>query len=236
MQRLSAIVVHGSYSEVYRTEFNLLLERVRARVEHPVCGIYLECTEITMDVAIAQFLHPHLKQAAIQLQILPLFLLPGVHVCEDIPEAIAPLTTKYPNVDMEILEYFGKDNRLATLLEQQFEKHPQAKRILMAHGSRRHGANPEIEKLAQALNAQTAYWATEPSLQQTIALLTQTALEAVYVVPYFLFPGKIPAAIADQFSDLKAAYPRLEFYLGKPFGSQPDCAMAIANLLNPHQN
>ena len=233
MQRLSAIVVHGSYSEVYRTEFNLLLERVSARVEHPVCGVYLECTDISMAEAIAEFLVPHLDNSALQLQILPLFLLPGVHVCEDIPEAIAPLNQKYRNVEIEILDYLGKDNRLATLLEQQFEKHPKAKRILMAHGSRRHGANPEIEKLAQSLNAQTAYWATEPSLQPTITLLTQSELEVIYVVPYFLFSGRIPAAIADQITDLKSAYPRLEFYLGKPFGTQPDCAVAIAALLNP---
>ena len=232
MQRLSAIVVHGSFSEVYREEFNLLLERVSARVEHPVCGVYLECTDTPMDEAIAQFLEPHLDKEPIQLQVLPLFLLPGVHVCEDIPEAIALLREKYPNVEIQVLDYLGKDNRLAPFLEHQFEKHPNAKRVLMAHGSRRNGANPEIEKLAQTLNANTAYWATEPSLQQTTAVLSREELEVLYVVPYFLFSGKIPAAIANQIQELKPEYPRREFYLGQPFGTQPDCAAAIANILS----
>lgn len=232
MQRLSAIVVHGSYSEAYRAEFNLLLERISARLEHPVCGVYLECAATPMAEAIANFLQPYLEKGAIQLEVLPLFLLPGVHVCADIPAAIALLTEKYSDIDVKILDYLGKDNRLAPFLEHQFEKHPKAKRILMAHGSRRDGANPEIEKLAQALNANTAYWATEPSLQQTIAILTKTELEVVYVVPYFLFSGKIPAAIAQQLDDLKLDYPRLQFYLGQPFGNHPDCAAAIANLLN----
>lgn len=232
MQRLSVVVVHGSYSEVYRQEFNLLMERVSARVEHPVCGVYLECTDTPMVAAIAEFLEPHLEQAEIQLQILPLFLLPGVHVRDDIPAVIATLQEKFPALKIELLPYLGKDGLLAPFLERQFEKHPDAKRILVTHGSRRTGANPQIEALAASLNANTAYWATEPSLQETTALLTKEELKTIYVVPYFLFSGKIPAAIAKQLSELQQAYPRLQFYLGKPFGTQPDCAVAIAELLN----
>lgn len=232
MQRLSVIIVHGSYSEIYRQECNLLLERVSARVGHPICGVYLECTETPMVEAIANFLAPYLEQPEIQLQILPLFLLPGVHVRDDIPAAIATLEEKFPAIKLELLPYFGKDGLLAPFLERQFEKHPKAKRILLAHGSRRTGANPQIDSLATALNANTAYWATEPSLQETTTLLTKEELSTIYVVPYFLFSGKIPAAIAEQVSELQQAYPRLQFYLGKPFGTQPDCAVAIAELLN----
>ncbi|OKH16943.1 sirohydrochlorin chelatase [[Limnothrix rosea] IAM M-220] len=232
MQQLSVVVVHGSYSEVYRQEFNLLLERVSARVAHPVCGVYLECTDRPMVTAITQYLETYPDKSDIHLQILPLFLLPGVHVREDIPGAIAQLRQQFPKITIQTLPYLGKDGLLAPFLERQFEKHPDAKRVLLAHGSRRTGANPQIETLAASLNANTAYWATEPALQETIALLTKEDLNIVYVVPYFLFSGKIPAAIAAQVHELQQSYSRLQFYLGQPFGTQPDCAVAIAALLN----
>ncbi|AFY39260.1 cobalamin (vitamin B12) biosynthesis CbiX protein [[Leptolyngbya] sp. PCC 7376] len=232
MQRLSVVVVHGSYSDIYRQEFNLLLERVRARVENPVCGVYLECTDKSMAAAIAEFLQSYLEQPDLQLQILPLFLSPGVHVREDIPEAIAQLREQFPNITVQTLPYLGQDGLLAPFLERQFEKRPEAKRILLAHGSSRSGANPQIETLAASLNANTAYWSTEPALQETVALLTKEPLNTIFVVPYFLFSGRIPAAIAEQLKELQQAYSRLQFYLGKPFGTQSDCAVAIAELLN----
>jgi sirohydrochlorin cobaltochelatase len=233
MQRLSVVMVHGSYSDTYRQEFAQLLSHIADLVDHTVLGVSLECAEVSATGAIAQFLqqHPHTTH----LQILPLFLLPGVHVREDIPQAIAPLREQFPQVSISILDYLGKDARLAPFLTPQFQTAPTAQRILLAHGSRRAGANPEIAALAQSLHAHAAYWATEPSLATTVAELLPANPASICVVPYFLFSGKIPQAIATQIEELQQTFPHTQFHLGKPFGTAPECAQAIAQQLNRYQ-
>jgi len=233
MQKVSVLVVHGSYSEIYAKEFHRLVQRVRARLEHLVIGAYLECTDISLTEVIANVVIKHQSDQPLSVQILPLFLSPGVHVQEDIPEAIAPLTEQFPEVSIKVHEYLGAKGRLADCLDNQFKRHPEAKRILVAHGSRRAGANPVIESLGQSLNAKVAYWATEPSLQESIAVITKedSAASKICVVPYFLFPGKIPEVIVSQIKELKLDYARFEFYLGEPFGTQADCATVIAQIL-----
>ncbi|ANV83015.1 cobalamin biosynthesis protein CbiX [Picosynechococcus sp. PCC 7003] len=230
MQRLSVVVVHGSFSDSYQREFQTLIAQVKAQVDHSVLGAYLECSEVTLTTAIAQFLQDHAPEPA-EVQILPLFLLPGVHVREDLPEAIAQLQTQFPQVCFKLLDYLGKDARLAPFLERQFAQNPAAQRLLIAHGSRRTGANPEIEKLAQTLNASTAYWATEPSLDQRLTQLQEATAKTIHLVPYFLFSGKIPGAIAEQISTFSQTHPDITVYLGQPFGSDPQCATAIAHIL-----
>ena len=148
----------------------------------------------------------------------------------DIPAAISQLQTQFPQLTIKLLPYLGADNRLAPFLAQQFAPYPHSQRILLAHGSRRTGANPTIDQLAQTLHAQTAYWATEPSLQDTIQTIASTA-HSVYILPYFLFSGRIPAAIADQLPALQSQYPHLQLQLGKPFGTELPCAQAITQLL-----
>lgn len=229
MQRLSVIVVHGSYSEVYRQEFTQLMQGLVPWVDHAVGGVYLECTDLSATVAIAQLLqqHPHTTH----LQILPLFLSPGVHVREDIPQAIAPLQAQFPQITITILDYLGNDARLTPHILPQFQTQPNAQRILLAHGSRRAGANPTIATLAQSLNAHIAYWATEPDLATTVHTLSTTAPAAITIAPYFLFSGKIPTAIATQVAQLQQQYPQIQFHLGKPFGTAPECIQAIAQQL-----
>ncbi|MBV5260742.1 sirohydrochlorin chelatase [Synechococcus moorigangaii CMS01] len=230
MKRLSVVVVHGSFSDLYRQEFQTLIAQVKAQVNHPVLGAYLECTAVPLPGAIAHFLQSQPSLGAYPVQILPLFLLPGVHVREDIPGAIAHLKTQFPQVQFQLLDYLGKDGRLAPFLEPQFSADP-TQRLLIAHGSRRSGANAEIENLAQALKAHTAYWATAPSLLQTLDQLSPTPGQSFSIVPYFLFSGKIPGAIAQQVETLAQTNPHLHFQLGRPFGTQPHCAQAIAEIL-----
>jgi sirohydrochlorin ferrochelatase len=233
MQRLSVVMVHGSYSDTYRQEFAQLLASIAEQLDHAVLGVYLECAVMSATGAIAQFLQQHPQTTSVQ--ILPLFLLPGVHVREDIPQAIAPLREQFPQINITILDYLGKDARLAPFLTPQFATYPTAQRILLAHGSRRAGANPEIVALAQSLHAHPAYWATEPSLATTIAELIPTNPASICVVPYFLFSGKIPLAIATQIEELQQTFPNTQFHLGKPFGTAPQCAQAIAQQLNSYQ-
>ncbi|NJN72392.1 MAG: sirohydrochlorin chelatase [Limnothrix sp. RL_2_0] len=231
MQRLSVVVVHGSYSEVYCQEFTALMAHVKMKLQQPVLGAYLECTDSSLTDEIGKFLLQHQGSETQYLQILPLFLSPGVHVREDIPEAIAVLQSQFPAVQIEVLDYLGAGGPLTPFLQPQFGQYPKAKNILLAHGSRRTGANQRIEALAQSLQAKAAYWATEPSLQDMVALVVEESISEVCVVPYFLFSGKIPAAIATQIQQLQQDYPQIKFHLGQPFGTQPDCVAAIAQIL-----
>lgn len=242
MQRLSVVVVHGSYSEIYHQEFLILSRRIAAAVDHPVLAAYLECTDTPLPEAIAAFVGDHhIQGKPLELQIFPLFLSPGMHVREDIPEAIAALERKFPEIQIKQLDYLGKNKNLSTFLSPYYQRHPEATRILLAHGSSRPGAKERIETLAHSLNAYPAFWVIEPSLETVVNRIIETAqadsrpLPSLCIVTYFLFSGKIPTALSEKVKALQQEHPHLPLYLGSPFGTNPECAQAIATLLTQPQ-
>ncbi len=105
------------------------------------------------------------------LLIMPLFLLSGIHVSEDIPAEVAianaNLQAKFASTcpKLAIAPYLGTDSQIPNLIAQQFANaDPDAARMLIAHGSRREGANQIIEDLAHHSQAIAAYWGARSSM------------------------------------------------------------------------
>ncbi len=139
----------------------------------------------------------------LHLKILPLFLLPGVHVVEDIPAEVAQAQQNLgKNIILELKPYIGSHRYLQRLLQQQFTT-TNAARIIVAHGSRRPDANAQVEALGKNLNALVAYWSGEPDLETRVQELVTAGYREIAIAPYFLFPGGITDAIADSTEALK---------------------------------
>jgi len=154
---------------------------------------------------------PNPQSPISQILIMPLFLLSGLHVSEDIPAevaiAAANLQTKLAEScpKLAIAPHLGTDPQIPQLIAQRFaDAEPDAARMLIAHGSRRIGANQVIEDLALHARAIAAYWSVEPKIDVQIEKLIGQGYRKIYALPYFLTEGGITEAIAqklDSYSD-----------------------------------
>ena len=171
-----------------------------------------------------------------RLQLLPLFLMPGVHVMEDLPQEVAlaqkKLVDRDPTFKLSTLPYLGH----------QLQAHPQSlssawgsesgvAKILLSHGSRRSDSTLLSEQFADSIGATTAYWSIEPSLTQTVERLFREGYEEIQVLLYFLFPGGITAAIEASIVELRQSYPRLNLTCKSTLDQISDFPKFIADVL-----
>jgi sirohydrochlorin cobaltochelatase len=206
---------------------------------------YLELQPQPLHVQIVDFARNtrnvlRLKSERLHLKILPLFLLAGVHVMEDIPREVeiaqTILSNNDDNVIVELQPYIGHHAGLAGLLARQknilgAEKHAQ-KYILLAHGSRRSGFEHHTETLAANLGLTTAYWAVQPNLESRVKEFVAAGYQQIAVMPYFLFAGGITDAIATGIEKLELQFPGVSLKLAQPLGANTELADLIWDFLN----
>ena len=185
-------------------------------------------------------LHQQMKQYAESihncgyhnLKILPLFLAPGVHVCEDIPAEVAQFQHIFtPELNIELLPYLGHYPQILTILNKQFNQLPRGGRILLAHGTKYPQGNLVVSQLATQLNAQIAYYSVPHSLQAQVQTLMSQQLQRITIIPYFLFPGRTTDAIATEVDKLQQIYPEAELILGEPLSKTKELVELIFEVL-----
>ena len=188
----------------------------------------LELATVPLRERIGQFALRVQAAGLRRLSILPLFLLPGVHVREDIPTEIALARQLLGDrLTLELLPYLGSNPSLVKLVAKQFEQLPARGRILLSHGSRRRGGNQTCQAIASELQAHPAYCSISPSLTEQVEALAAAGKQEIAIVPYFLFSGGITKAIAEQVGQLQIAFPNLRLLLGKPLSSTSELATSI---------
>ncbi|MGL5032185.1 MAG: sirohydrochlorin chelatase [Microcystaceae cyanobacterium] len=165
-----------------------------------------------------------------RLQIVPLFLSPGVHVREDLPRELdlaQPMIV--PPIQLQSLPYIGSSPDLKSLFcDRLINQSWQTESILIAHGSRRLGGNQPIENLAQELGIRFAFWSVPPHLNNLMHELLEQGLTRFQIIPYFLFAGGITDGIAAQVQQLVAEYPQIHCQLEQPLGVTTALARLIA--------
>ena len=194
----------------------------------------LELSEVPLSQKIQQFATKLETVNINTLKIVPLFLLPGVHVREDIPREIGIAQEKIsPKISIELSPYLGSYKGLIKIISRQFSTHPQDARIIISHGSRRHGGNASVEAIASQLNAKVAYWSTKPSLSEQVETLVKQGNKQITIVPYFLFTGGITTIIRQQVEQLQDSLPQTQLNLGQPLGATPELAqMMVSHWIN----
>lgn len=193
----------------------------------------LELQPQSLHEQIKQFVRSALVEGVGCLQVIPLFLLPGVHVIKDIPDQIALAKQSVgENMIINLLPHLGSHPGLVTLIYQQIISMKAETTILLAHGSSHPGSLQPIETIAAKLGALTAYWAVEPRLPSRIQDLVAAGHKKIAIVPYFLFTGGITDAIAQSIEQLKLQFPAVTFQLAAPLGASAELAKIITDLID----
>ncbi len=194
--------------------------------ELPMVGTgTLELAPTSLHEQICQFGERTRSRGLTNVQVLPLFLLPGVHVKEDIPAEVAIAQQRLgQTVKIELRSHLGADTiGLANWVVQQMRKTRgnnlslgRSKWVILSHGTRREGGNWPVEEIAEKLQAVTAYWSVSPSLEERVERLVKDGYRQIGIVPYFLFSGGIIEAIAHAIQQLQQQYSSVEFSLAEP--------------------
>lgn len=206
----------------------------------------LELGPTSLEEQIQQFGEFTLSAGLTQVQLLPLFLLPGVHVMEDIPAAVMTAQQVLAEkIQLHLRPHLGTHQGLVSLLVNQIDKESVKGAvkawILLAHGSRRKGGNAPIEAIAQALTSQlashlnhpnvvTAYWSVLPSLEMQVIELVLAGHRQIGILPYFLFPGSTTDAITEEVERLGRRFSQVELSLADPLNSDAELVNLILDL------
>lgn len=224
-EKTAAKVSRAREETLIATSYSLLPTRVGA-----AC---LELSSLPLHEQIAEFSDRVLEEGYNRLQIVPLFLLPGVHVMEDIPSEVALAQQVLgQKLKLEIRPHLGTHQSLTYLLARQLAMTKAEAWILLAHGSRRAGSSQPVEATAKQLKALSAYWAVAPSLQLRVQELARSGHHKIGVIPYFLFAGGITDAIAQRVEQLQEQYSSISLYLAEPIGASQELADLILDLVD----
>ncbi len=214
-------------------EDNLEIQNSKFELPRLVGAACLELSPVPLHKQITEFGDRAVECGYSRLQIVPLFLLPGVHVMEDIPAQVAlAQQTLGQKLKLELRSHLGTHPGLIDLLANQLATTPSEAWILLAHGSRRAGAKQPVEAIAKQLGALSAYWSVAPSLQSRLQKLVSAGHQQIGIMPYFLFAGGITDAIAQAVEQLQAQFPAVNLHLAEPLGASQELADLILDLLD----
>ena len=242
------LVSHGSRDPRPQVAMNHLAVLISQLPPLPprVGTAYLELSSVPLHEQIKEF---GVASGNNHLQIVPLFLLPGVHVMEDIPTEVAIAQQALgQELKINLRPHLGTHSGLSRLLVTQqaatelnafnrcaaCRQTPESKIdawILLAHGSRRPGSKQLVEVMATQLRAVSAYWAVPPKLELRVKELVSTGHKQIGILPYFLFAGGITDAIAEMVENLKLQFPTTNLLLAEPLGASAALADLIWDLI-----
>ena len=235
------LVFHGSLDPRPQASVERLAELVsqsQARAEatgwaKPMVGTAsLELSPVPLHQQIKEFAVQALESGYSNIQVVPLFLLPGVHVMEDIPTEVTLAQQAIGQAgQIDLRPYLGNNPGLEHLLATQLAAIAAEAWILLAHGSRRAGSKQQVEAMATRLGSQSAYWAVPPGLASRVQQLVSAGHRQIGILPYFLFAGGITDAIAQLVAQLKVQFPSTELHLAEPIGASPELANLIGDLI-----
>jgi sirohydrochlorin cobaltochelatase len=252
------LVTHGSSDRRHGIAAQLLCQRLKDWfVFHNfhnlvVENVVLEGDELSLADQVMAKLNGA-RSAGIQQSVLvPLFLLPGMHVMEDIPAQIAVVKEQlaigvdsadgmaYPS--LSVMPFLGDWPPMKLALLNHLIAEPNGSglddstdvstddvmvgrityRLLLAHGSRVPGAMDSLEAIAETLGLTTAYWLIEPKVEPRLEQLIAGGSNVIEIFPYFLFEGGISDAIDRIIQGVSQRYPQVEFVMHDVLAIRPD--------------
>lgn len=233
MDQLAELVAQVESSERRKPlrRFSAATGQLASMAYQPLVGT--ACLELSLKPLheqIKEFGDRALACGCNSIQLVPLFLLPGVHVMEDIPAQVAIAQQMGQELKINLRPYLGTHPGLSSLLAAQVAAMHSDAWILLAHGSRRAGSKQPIEAMAKHLGAVTAYWSVPPKLETRVKELVSAGHRRIGILPYFLFAGGITDAIAQSVEQLKLD-PDTVLQLAEPIGASAKLADLIVDLI-----
>ena len=196
---------------------------------HLVDTAALELGSKSLSESLVDFARKAHSRGIKQINVIPLFLAPGIHVKQDIPTEINSALKQLDRaISIELSPFLGQYSGMVSLLSGKFSQLSGKARILIAHGSRLSGVANYYQDLAIKLDADLAYWSAAPKIASRVEAQINSGKKKIAILPYFLFPGRITSAIAVEVAQLQAQYPQVELNLGEPLGATEALAQLIA--------
>jgi sirohydrochlorin cobaltochelatase len=190
----------------------------------------LELSPVPLHQQVIDFSQRAAATGITTIRVVPLFLLKGVHVMEDIPHEIGQAQRALPDLSLEVCPYLGSHPGLKQMLQNKRQRAGNGALVLIAHGSRRTGGNAPIYALAEALGGTAAFWAVDPKLEDCAMQLIQAGRQQLTILPYFLFAGKITDALTQATKDLAERFPQITVHLLPPLGPTEPIANLVTDL------
>ena len=163
---------------------------------------------------------------------MPLFLLRGRHVMDDIPGEVEQARRELgERIEILVEDHIGGYKAMPDLIANRLSHTPGKGRLLVAHGSRRAKGNRPVDKLAKSLGTAVAYWTNESDIENQTIQLMQQGCSTLTIFPYFLFSGGITDAVAHLTEELAERFPRTKFRLLPPLGATADLADLVVSTL-----
>lgn len=193
----------------------------------------LELAPLSLSEQIYQFALRLRATGIDELKLLPMFLMPGVHVLEDIPAEVeaARALLKGDDLKLTLCPHLGSHQKITDVLASRLASVPAEASLLVAHGSRKPKGNQAIRRLAQHLGTKVAYWATPPDIETQVIELMQQGCQKLTILPYFLFAGGITDAIIHRTEELAERFPQVNFRLLPTLGATDEVADLAVELV-----
>lgn len=211
---------HGTRSKQGAAEANFFTESVIKKVKHPIQQLsFLELTEPTIE----QGFDRCVQEGATDITIVPLFLLAAGHIKQDIPDALAPLKEKYPNISVTMADPFGVQSRildaiaeLVTIEAEPFSLNDSI--LIVGRGSSDLSIQESFHSIAQGISQRLGIKevhvcylaAASPSFQEGLDSICEKASGRIIVIPYLLFAGLLLSEVKREVKKKKKqVYPIL---------------------------
>lgn len=200
--------------------------------EVPMIGTAtLEATELPLAHQIKTFAERAVVKGFRQIVVLPIFLLAGIHVREDLPQEIATACAQLPTrIRLICTAYLGSHSSFQRYISARLSRVDADRCVLLAHGSRRAAGNQSIQQLGNMLDVDVAFWSVAPDLETQIFSLVEQGHQRIAIAPYFLFSGSITDAITRKTEALAEQLPQLSLRLLAPLGTHAELGKAVAEL------
>ena len=245
MRTAYLLVSHGSSDPRHQANLTRLAQEVRRHLgrwhrgahmtlstESPIVGTAtLEAAEQSLAEQIVQFSRRLSPLGIQQLVIMPLFLLAGIHVKEDLPAEIGYAQQQLRSgLQLKCLTYLGSRPQFKQHVAARIARTEADRCLLLAHGSRRPAGNRAIQQLGRGLDTDVAFWTVAPDLETQVYQLMQRGHRRIAIAPFFLFPGSITDAITHRTEQIAEHLPKLSLRLLSPLGTSSDLGAVIADI------
>ncbi len=216
---------HGSSDRRSCLAFGDLVERFRRYSNFRIVSGTLEFSERLLDEQIALQVAPGHR-----FVLLPLFLAPGMHVEEDLAEALRRARRAHPQVNFLRTPSLGEHESMEAILSERVrrlagrtDEHTAV--VILAHGSRREEANRLVQDIADGVwenlggpLVTAAFWKVQPDLRHTLRELVHPSIRRALILPYFLFEGGMTDRITWEVERLANDFPKFDLQLDTVLG------------------
>ncbi|MBC1498986.1 sirohydrochlorin chelatase [Listeria weihenstephanensis] len=201
-------VAHGSRLPEKNHEFRVFVEKImQKRPESCQKIAFLEKEDETMALVGEAMI----GAGATEITVVPMLLFPAMHATKDIPEHVANLRAKHPDVAFRIADTFGAEPETIAVAASRIraaDPGPDAKILVIAHGSASY-AEPrkQMESVVAQLgnNVSLGMLHGEPNYKQ-VATELAAINQNIYWMPYFLFKGQLVDKIRAGITEVSEAW------------------------------